>query len=163
MNRYLPFLLLITFFCLLMFLLDLRSKQIDDLTRTNAQEKIIKRAPTPTPYLFTEEGLWRVVNNWKFGNDGYYYKEDKKLCEYADQRILDIQKDFSHNKFLEMKKTDNFDRVAENLSKDYWGFESEVLQAWLRSTSHKKNLEENFTHSCIKCENSYCVQLFGKY
>lgn len=167
MNRFLPFLLLITFFGLSIFFFDVRSKQLENLNSVKTTQRDIKKVPTPTPYLFTEEGLWRVVNNWKYGNDGYYYEENSVLCKYAEIRVSEIKSNFSHIGFRNLNdkiyKESKLGELGENLSKDFFSFESELLDRWLNSPTHKKNLEYDFTHSCIKCRDGYCVQLFGKY
>lgn len=124
------------------------------------------RSPLPTPYVITEERLWSVVNDWKINTSGIGYENNEVLCQQAGLRLKEVQNDWSHDGFNDnaeiAKKTGGFSKVGENLARDYL-YESEILNEWLSSASHKKNLDDTYTHSCIKCQNNYCVQLFGKY
>lgn len=137
--------------------------------KTDNQTKAIVLLPTPSPTPFVyvpevadEEDLWTEVNDWKERVGGYRYIKDKKLCEYASIRVEELKKDYSHNGFRNLHRTDSFIKLGENLSSGEEAV-NVILQLWLTSPTHKANLDENFTHSCIKCEENYCVHLFGKY
>ena len=108
-----------------------------------------------------ENGLWTVVNDWKEKESGYRYTSDERLCEQASIRANQIKSDWSHNGFDEVPFFD-FKTVGENLAAES-NSNNDILTLWLTSPTHKENLDENFTHSCIRCEDNYCVQLFGKY
>lgn len=109
----------------------------------------------------SESKLWEVVNTWREDNNLNQYIKDEVLCNYAESRISEIKNDWSHDGFKSMEKIDNFSWLGENLSKETFG-ENQTLQMWLESPEHRENLEKDFTHSCIKCDNNYCVQIFGK-
>lgn len=109
-----------------------------------------------------EDRLWEVVNEWREKQGKSLYKTDIVLCGYANERVKKIQSDWSHDGFHTLKKVDQFTTLGENILNDFDNEET-GLNSWLNSTTHKANLDENFSHSCIRCENNYCVQLFGKY
>lgn len=108
-----------------------------------------------------EDRLWVVVNEWRMSENKPSYVKDDSLCSYANQRVQDIQTDFSHDKFVAMKKVDRFIRLGENLSRDFQT-NQETLTAWLNSPKHRENLDDNYEYSCIRCSEATCVQLFGK-
>lgn len=108
--------------------------------------------------------LFNLVNNWRIANNKEAYIRDPDLCTYANKRLLHVQAEFSHNLFdttvaplIDNKK---FKMIGENLSKDESN-EGLILSSWLASPTHRSNLDDAFTHSCLACKNSYCVQLFG--
>lgn len=120
--------------------------------------------PTPIPQM-NEAELWDVVQSWKFDKYGYRYQRSDSLCSFALNRAEEIKTDFSHDKFDQQSKyyyaQSNFQKFGENLSRDIFR-PKELLYLWLDSPKHKENLENDFTHSCIKCDGNYCVQIFGK-
>ncbi len=60
----------------------------------------------------------------------------------------------------------NAERVGENVAKDYSSAES-VFNGWLKSESHKKNIEDIYTHTAISVKRNsegdlYFTQIFFK-
>lgn len=118
---------------------------------------------TEEPVYADERMVWNEVNNWRIAEGKSAYTEDPMLCGMAALRSEEIISDFNHNGFIEhitQIRGDRFASIGENLSRGYSN-EKELLQAWLDSPKHRENLEADFTYSCINCEYSYCVQLFG--
>ena len=124
--------------------------------------------PLPSPHIFTQEKLWEVVNDWRVSQGKPAYKENPWLCSIAEKRMVEIQKDWSHDGIQRRWNKDmgGFVWMGENLGKEYLS-EERMLISWLASPTHRKNLDQNFTHSCIRCQMAgvfpYCVQLFGRY
>lgn len=90
---------------------------------------------------------------------------DPKLCTYAEERLPEIQKDWSHDGFWKDGKSyglyNGYKIIGENLAKDIIQA-PDVLYAWKLSPSHNKNLlKTSYTSTCVRCFESYCVQLFG--
>jgi uncharacterized protein YkwD len=53
-------------------------------------------------------------------------------------------------------------KVGENLAKNYSGEEA-ILQAWINSAVHKKNLDDNWNIGCtVFNSNGYTSMIFGK-
>jgi len=114
----------------------------------------------------SEEHLWKKVNEWRKSSLLKEYIKDDLLCKYASIRLQDIRSNFDHSDFnddisKQIFHEYNYTELGENLAKDYQ-LEEQIIINWLTSPPHYKNLIDNFTHSCIKCEDSYCVQLFAK-
>lgn len=118
--------------------------------------------PTPTPMVSDyETELFSLVQQWRVENDLPQYEIDEKLCKYASVRLTEIQSDWSHSGFKKQSREAGFNHTAENLGKDFQKPES-MLNAWLNSETHRANLDRDYTHSCIKCENQHCVHWFRK-
>lgn len=122
-------------------------------------------AQTQSQYI-NEDELWTEVNNWRKLRNYSVYKKNDNLCRFTDIRLSETINDWNHNGFSNVAdaitKETGLTLIAENIQKD----ESDPHKAlfyWLQSESHRKNLEANFTDSCIKCRNNYCVQLFASY
>lgn len=116
--------------------------------------------PPSTFPLVSSEKLMSVVNNWRHTQGLKPYTKNDWLCEQAEKRVKEIQIDFSHNGFWNIKG--DYRDLAENLSKDIFN-EHQHLNGWLNSASHAANLKANYYFSCIRCENNYCVQLFANF
>lgn len=118
------------------------------------------------PQLLSSAGLFSEIQNWRMSKGEATYIVDQKLCSYADKRLNQILTDFSHKGFeassAEELGVTGFRRIGENLSMGFIENRA-VLVAWLNSKSHRENLEESYTHSCLKCLNNYCVQIFASY
>lgn len=115
-----------------------------------------------------EEEMWIAINDWRENNNYPRYIKNEMLCSYASVRLLEIRSDYSHNGFFahsdEIRKETGFDLIGENLLEmDDDLNTSFAIGAWTASPTHRKNLTESFTHSCIKCGDQKCVHLFGKY
>lgn len=114
----------------------------------------------PTIEFETDENeLWNLVQKWR--KDSGYAKtlKNQYLCTWAKKRSIEIQTDFNHNKMVEYNKSLK-SGIGENLSKDIPNAIN-VLSAWLRSPTHRENLERNYKYSCIQCTGTYCVQSFS--
>lgn len=129
----------------------------------NQKSITAKITPTPTPYVFSENKLWDLIQDWKLENSGYTYSKEEKICKIADLRLGEIMSSFSHDGFYnhtEELYSYGYDLIGENLAKNFTT-EHDFFYSWLRSPSHKENLEEDFKYSCLKCHNTYCVQIFA--
>lgn len=108
--------------------------------------------------------LFDKINSWKTTEHGYSYIESDELCRLASQRVMEIKTNWSHSGFkavAEKGKSFGFLSMAENLSKEQLD-EATILSMWLNSPNHKANLVSlAFNYSCVRCEEHYCVHLFG--
>ena len=122
--------------------------------------------PIPTPEISFEDQVWERINNWKQKEDGYKYIKDNVLCKFAEIRTEQIKTDWSHDGFYkinnQLNQATSFNSYGENLSKDII-YPVEISVSWLNSPKHRENLNKKYTHSCIKCEDYYCVQLFASF
>jgi uncharacterized protein YkwD len=142
-------------------------------TPLSIKQEIIQRvqasvAPLPTivPFEADEHKIWLLIQDWRQANGKRQYNENAVLCKYAYQRLEEVKTDWSHDGFWRVSKSakaeSGFTNVGENLA-HFMFSNQDYLDNWLASPEHKKNLDNNFTESCLRCSTDYCVQLFGKY
>lgn len=117
-----------------------------------------------------EQELMGVVNDHRISL-GYSALQYSPIAhEYANEHndYMIAQGDLSHDNFSARASgiagEVNAEYVAENVAKDY-NTASEAFQGWLNSTSHKKTMEGEFTHSAVSVKkdtdgNFYFTQLF---
>lgn len=138
-------------------------------------------APTSTPEppidltASLSADLMARVNQWRLASSLEAYFWDADLCNFADLRLSQIQNAvLSHSAFYEQAQDvfpdSGFASLAENLasfsSLDKENLElvsEEILLSWLASRSHQQNLEDDFSHSCLRCNSQICIQVFGRY
>lgn len=101
------------------------------------------------------------VNQYRLEQGLQPLAHDKELCQIAEARADQIQKDWSHKGFWQEIKKVKYKRIGENLAKDYTS-EKALVQAWIASKPHKQNLDRPYTHQCIACKNNHCVQILRK-
>lgn len=163
MNRWI--LISIVFSLLgLLYLVGLTTKEMYG----DRGESLTYYGPTPSPQesLISAEKLMSTVNDWRYSQGLQIYKNDERLCELANARAVESQLDFSHKAFY--KRVDSssvgfgYKDLAENLISGY-NDENKALNIWLSSPTHLKNLKYNYSHSCIGCDNNYCVQIFANF
>jgi len=108
-----------------------------------------------------EAAVWNAVQSWRVSSNMPAYIKDPSLCEAADKRLFEVKKTWSHSGFYSLSELlPEFERLGENLSRNMSGSQT-ILEAWLDSPDHKKNLDDDFTHGCIKCGDNFCVHIFG--
>ena len=120
-------------------------------------ESMVKVLP-PLPPVIDEDELWMLVNNWRKSEGRKEYLKSDLLCSFANERKYDLVNDYSHDGFHKRYDNNSF-YVSENIVGA--SSEQEALDKWLNSASHAAALREPYSHSCIKCQNRYCVQLFA--
>ncbi len=127
---------------------------------------VATQVPTIAPTLapINADDLFQIVNEWRFQNDYPAYKKSEFACSVAEKRLPEVKNNWSHDGFSYEKYCKSC-YLGENLAKGYIDAGT-TLHKWLMSPSHKKNLTQDYTHSCIKCDNThenYCVQIFANF
>lgn len=121
--------------------------------------------PTKIDIQLNEEKLFELTNKWRLENSLNSYVKSELLCGFANKRLEEIKLDFSHNGFNSKSQdflvATKYDSIGENIAKDYVS-EEKTLEGWLNSPSHLKALEADYTDSCIKCGDRYCVHIFAR-
>lgn len=117
-------------------------------------------------YDFNEKKLFDLIQRFRFENNLKPYSKSDILCAFAEERLPEIQQNFSHDAFEERIENNSFTfyyhGLAENLIKEN-GDEFQTFNGWLHSASHAANLKAPYTHSCVKCNQSTCIQVFGSF
>lgn len=131
---------------------------------------VVKAVPAPTitvpPYIPDDaDDLFQTVNEWRI-KEGYQpYKKSEVACSFALKRLPQVKTDWEagHKGFYELAKSYPSNTYwGENLAKGFI-FTDRTLNGWLNSPLHRENLEKPFTHSCIKCDSGFCVQIFSYF
>lgn len=114
-----------------------------------------------------EDRLWDVVQNWRISQGLAAHAKDSRMCRLAELRLPEIKVNWSHDGFVNNSHysaicpdSNCFASMSENLSNGYYS-EQENLNGWLNSPAHREALQKNYTYSCIKCQDGYCVQEFA--
>lgn len=139
---------------------------------TDTEEKTVNT-------LNTSEFRQKIValTNEKRGENKILPLEtDYKLCEFANVRLADMYNvGFSHDTFREKARTllapsGTYAKWGENLRQtphaDQYFTERRAVNdvdAWYSSKSHRENmLDSEFTHTCVRCDDKFCVQIFAQ-
>lgn len=122
---------------------------------------------------YSQQMLWTHIQDYKTSQGVQPYIQDQKLCKIAEKRLVQVRLDFDHADFAnkeaqEFLTNSGAIHVAENLAT--FGFintepkEINQLNAWLNSPKHRETLDNaRYTHSCLRCNQAYCVHLFADY
>ena len=104
---------------------------------------------------------WEDVQRWRVENNKQPYIKSQVLCELADSRTYQLEKNWSHKGFAEGNANiREFTTFSENLTMDT--AKSDVLTAWLNSKPHKEVLESERTFGCLVCKSKFCVLELAK-
>lgn len=148
---------IVTWIVVTVFLL-LLAKYLADVTTAPIKPSTTVPTLYPTPYVFSEDRLWDLIQNWKKPP----YEKSEFLCSIASTRLEEVKANWSHQGFEADRFCTGDCYIGENLVKNF-SYEPVAFNSWLTSASHRENLDANYTHSCLKCSDSTCVQIFGYY
>lgn len=131
---------------------------------THASNSQLDKKVVQQAFVSSDEVL-NSVQGWRQFVGKPTYRFDERLCYLASERAIQIQNDFSHDGFKDFytnyrTSLSEFPKVAENLSEG-WGKPNDILNAWLESPTHREILEKDYTHTCMRCLNNKCVQIFA--
>lgn len=131
---------------------------------TSIAQKPTYIPPTSVPYVpDTEDDLFQAVNKWRVQTNRLAYKKSTATCDFASFRAPQLKTDYSHKGFHEhLKNLPDGQFFSENLLENFT-LKEVAIKAWLNSPFHRKALEADYTHSCIKCDSGYCVQIFSYF
>lgn len=121
-----------------------------------------KQVSSPTVAQINAGKLIEVINSWETSQGYKPYVVDDTLCAIASKRVSELSSSFENA--INLQGYDeggkNFSNMAENITKDF-SSEQSILDAWVNNPVTKKNLTDYFVNSCVRCENSLCVQVLG--
>ena len=121
------------------------SNDSDELTDSSSQ------VVTDYAYSDDEMQLLDAINNYRAGNDlnplilinHISYKSQEHNLYMIDNNV--VNHDFFFERSNNIIEVLGAVKVAENVAYNY-NNENSVLNAWLNSPDHKKNLDGNYTH-----------------
>lgn len=122
-------------------------------------------APVPTPDPITSEGVFNAINKYRVRRDLPLFTKSETACEFAEERLPEVQKDFSHAGFVEKadlyrSKIDYRLTFAENLAKD-WPSNAIVLDSWETSLLHLTNLKTSLPYLCVATDGNVVVAIWS--
>lgn len=115
---------------------------------------------------FSNDVLLQKVNNYRQEKNLPLLQKDSQLCQCAQIRASEIAYDYSHQKFAEYVDLycPGCRFAGENLSKNFYT-PKEVLDGWLESPTHKKELDFAYNIGCIGSQRDgydfYVVLVMG--
>lgn len=141
--------------------------QKDPTTEGYTQDNVMVETMDSNPRTELDASkVWELVQGYRSQIALEPFIQDDSLCPMAINRVAEIQSDWSHNGAYDdieaLYASGAYTRIGENLGKDYTD-EEMLLAEWSLSETHLENLTSTNTHSCIKCEGLYCVQVFATY
>ncbi len=147
--------------CLVLFAASCSKEPYEEETAT---------IPEAQNAVAVEQALLIIVNDHRISL-GYNTLEYSSVAqEYADEHTdyMISKGNLSHDNFSSrasgVSAEVNAEFVAENVAKDY-SDASSAFQGWLESSSHKKTMEGEFTHTAVSVKKAsngklYFTQLF---
>jgi uncharacterized protein YkwD len=112
-------------------------------------------------------GIYNLVNQYRTDIGLKTLAFNPEMCAFAEQRVEEIQTDYSHAGFEKMvaseEKPFQYVYAGENIDEGSFnaGFS---VRRWLQSSSHRENIESiNYTDTCVVVKNGYAVQLFASF
>lgn len=107
------------------------------------------------------DSVWSAVQEYRKEKGLKKFENHKRLCAIAEIRVEEVQHEWKHNINNRFTYAGLY-RLGENLARNYKD-EKSMVQAWHDSESHRKNLQNDYQYSCIRCEKAYCVHIFGDF
>lgn len=119
------------------------------------------------PKEISELDVYNVVNSWRNENGYSILVEDDVLCDFAEIRLIEIDSDWSHNGFKSKSQQllleNGYLKVGENLYTGLAKNADAILTMWLNSPTHRNNIIDSYTNTCVQCNEESCVQIFSSY
>ena len=137
----------------------------------------IKSGPTTAPPTTTQptqtgsntsngglnaDVLFSMSNNYRAGRGLPPFQTDARICSLAAQRAPEIAAEISEGHMHSGKNSHNF---------PYWfneniitmRSEAEAFNWWVNDPIHHDAIVGNYTHSCVACSGTACVQEFTNF
>lgn len=116
----------------------------------------------PSVVQINADKLMEIINSWETSQGYKPYVVDDTLCAIASKRVSELTNSFESA--INLQGYDeggkNFSNMAESITKDF-STEQSILDVWVNNPVTKKNLTDYFVNSCVRCENTICVQILG--
>jgi len=139
-------------------------------TKESIENVNVGSFPKAENVVAVEQELLLAVNDHRAALGQTVLEYSAVAHKYADNHndYMIAKGDLSHDNFSarasSISSEVNAEYVAENVAKDYDNAQ-EALEGWLNSSSHKKTMEGEFTHTAVSVKkdangNFYFTQLF---
>lgn len=123
-----------------------------------AGEAAAGEAPEPGLPRETQEAIvLEEVNRYRVEHDRPPVAPDPASCSIADERLRQVQRDFSHEGFSDAVPDGTW---GENLARGYGSEDlDDLVRHWASSKSHRRNLLYDFSNVCVRGERGYWVMI----
>ncbi len=132
--------------------------------RHRTTRAVVTSAPTstPTPTLVDDDNvkmfIMSEVNSYRRGLGLSEVKTDTYTCEFAKVRAEEIAKNFSHDGFTQRVQNQtlpypSYSYVNENIAMNT-NYKN-VVQAWINSPGHAKNMRANTPFVCVESSGNF--------
>ena len=118
-------------------------------------------SPTEIKQKIDPEKLLSSINDYRGENDLFPLKKSEEMCKIAEKRLPEIVQNFSHEGFQYFRFCTNC-KLSESIAKGF-NTEDEVLEGWIDSENDLSRLRSDFTHTCIKTDDTYVVMIYGYF
>lgn len=114
------------------------------------------------PKQITSETILSTINKWRKDNNFSAYTTSEFLCNAADIRLKDIQKNFDEKGFTRDRLCPGEEcNLGESFIKGAASAE-QVLSDWLKNRDqHIRLTLPVFTKACVATDGYYTVMIFG--
>lgn len=136
---------------------------------SDASHQIIISTPPPTisPDVVASE-INDATKSFRLANNLSDLGENLLACDFAEKRLGQMYKGFSHDLFYDqtdsiLATTDGLKLIGENLYSGPVVDSNYIFNLWIKSKTHRNNLEKEYTHDCVRCDANFCVHIFLKF
>lgn len=124
---------------------------------------------TPLEISNYQDALEKVINSEREKQLIPSLKHNEDICMYAEIRVVNMESDYSHDRFTKFAPVyANYigaKTMGENLtSQGIMITPQELTERWMTSQPHKQAmLNPQFSDTCVRCSDNYCVQIFAGF
>ena len=113
-------------------------------------------------YKTNPDKVLRLVSEWRVSHGLSPISKNKHLCKIAKERAVEVQTDWSHDKFNGPRVCNPVAcEAGENLSKEI-PLEDSILYAWEMSPTHLAVLNHSsYKYGCVEENNGFVVLLMS--
>jgi len=106
-----------------------------------------------TRFNHESTSLEKKINEFRKSESLSPFVSTKRTCDFAQTRVKEIAENFSHDGFLSRESSQKLPYLShlltENLARQPKEDDQQILEAWIASPTHLKNLLADTTEVCI--------------
>ncbi len=152
---------------------DLSNTTIESNVATISQESVQTENATPTmapleskiapdDAVLDSEKIFSLVNQYRSSRGLAPFEQDAQVCSLAETRSREIVSEISSGVLHSGLYNRNLPYwIWENAK--YGSNEEGTVAWWLASPIHHQSIVGDYKYSCVKCNGSYCAQLFTSF
>lgn len=124
----------------------------------------ISQAPAQRVSPDSSNNLTGEVIKFREQNGKGSLSQPSSVCDFAKERLSELQTNYSHDGFSEMKEKTGEGTAAENIARTSknMGGHYVVFDMWAKSDGHRNNMLGDYTEGCGYYDGRYAVLILGK-